>query len=148
MSNFGVAAVSGFTGALALTAVHQLAQYISADAPRMDVVGRRAIAAGLEAAGRPVPDEPTLQRWALAGDVLSNSLYYSMIACGRRPRVWARGAALGLAAGVGALVLPRQMGLGAPPRSYSAANQVMTVAWYTLGGLVAAAAAQSLIPHR
>ena len=148
MSSFGVAAVSGLSGALALTAVHQAAQYFTTDAPRMDVVGRRAIAAGIEASGHDAPDEPTLQRWALMGDVLSNTAYYSLIPAGRRPNVWTRALALGLAAGVGALVLPRRMGLGAPPRSYSVANQVMTVGWYTLGALVTAAVAESLIPHR
>ena len=143
MSSFGRAAVSGLSGALALTSVHQVARLLTADAPRMDVVGRRAIAAGIEATGREAPDETTLQRWALAGDVLSNSAYYSMVAWGRRPNVWTRGVALGLAAGIGALVLPRRMGLGDPPRSFKPANQLMTVAWYTIGGVVAASTASS-----
>lgn len=114
----------------------------------MDVVGRRGIAAGLDAAGRRVPDEPALQGMALAGDLVANSAYYSLVACGSHPAVWRRGLGLGLAAGAGALVLPQRLGLGAPPRSHSLANQVMTIAWYTIGGLVAAATASRLAPAR
>jgi hypothetical protein len=58
--------------------------------------------------------------------------------------VWPRAVALGLAAGIGALVLPRRLGLGDPPRSFRPANQVMTVAWYLLGALATAAAAKPL----
>jgi hypothetical protein len=140
-TSWGEALIAGAAGAVALTAVHQAARSFTADAPRMDVVGRRAIAAGLDRAGAEPPDERTLQRWALAGDLVSNSIYYSVVACGKPSNVWRRGLFLGLAAGVGALLLPQRMGLGAPPRSDSRANQLMTVAWYTIGGLAAAAAA-------
>jgi hypothetical protein len=89
---------------------------------------------------------PTLHRWALAADLIGNSIYYSMVACGRKPDLWRRGVALGLAAGAGALVLPGPLGLGTAPKSDRITNQVMTVAWYLIGGLAAAAAGQSL--HR
>jgi hypothetical protein len=142
-SNWGRAAVAGASGAVALTALHQVARMVTPDAPRMDVLGRRAIAAGMVAAGAEPPDETNLQRWALTGDILANTAYYSLIACGERPAVWRRALSMGLAAGAGALLLPQRMGLGAPPRSYSPANQAMTLAWYTLGGLVTAAVASA-----
>jgi hypothetical protein len=110
----------------------------------MDVLGERAIARALALRGEEVPPQPTLQRWALAGDLLANSAYYSLVACGRDAHVWRRGVALGLAAGAGALVLPRPLGLGDPPKSDQLANQIMTVAWYLIGGLAAAAAGQGL----
>jgi hypothetical protein len=135
---------AGTVGATALTAIHQLARAISDDAPRMDVVGSRAIVKTIEAAGGTVPSMPTVDRMALAGDLLCNSAYYSLIPCGRRAHVWPRAVALGLAAGIGALVLPRRLGLGDPPRSFRPANQVMTVAWYLLGALATAAAAKPL----
>jgi hypothetical protein len=55
---------------------------------------------------------------------------------------------LGLAAGGGALFLPERMGLGVPPKSELLSNQVMTVAWYLVGGLTAAATAQWLSARR
>lgn len=111
------ALLSGMAGAAALTAVHQAARMVSDHAPRMDVVGMRAIARGREAA-------------AMA--------YYSLAT------TWGRGAALGLLAGIGALMLPKRMGLGDPPGSEHVSNQIMTVAWYVVGGLAAAWTAQCL----
>ena len=106
-------------------------------APRMDVVGMRMLARDKETVGT-----PALNNLALAGDLVFNSAYYSMAT------TWMRGAALGIVAGVGALVLPRKLGLGDPPKSELLSNQVMTVAWYVLGGLAAAWTAKCLAEKR
>jgi hypothetical protein len=135
---------AGTVGAATLTTIHQLARTVSDDAPRMDVVGGRAVVKTIEAAGGTVPSLAAVDRIALAGDLFCNSAYYSLVACGRDAHVWRRAVALGLAAGIGALVLPQRIGLGEPPRSYRPANQIMTVAWYLLGALAAAAAAKPL----
>ena len=141
--------VSGIAGAVALTAVHQAAKMVSGSAPQMDVLGMRAIAQATGTSG--MADESAdvdsarnrgLYKYALAGDMLANSAYYSMAT------TWTRGAVLGLAAGIGALVLPRRIGLGDPPHSELLSNQIMTVAWYTLGGLAAAWTAQCLARKR
>jgi hypothetical protein len=71
-----------------------------------------------------------------------NSAYYALAT------TWKRGVVLGLAAGVGALVLPQRMGLGDPPKSDRLSNKVMTVAWYVVGGLAAAATATRLATSR
>lgn len=143
-SNLGEALLCGAMGAAALTTVHQLAQRATDDAPRMDVVGMRALARGLESRGTPIAEGEQLYRATLAGELVSNTLYYALVPLGRGRDVWTRGAALGLAAGIAALLLPRRMGLGDPPRSDRAANQIMTVAWYLIGGLSAAATAVCL----
>jgi hypothetical protein len=135
---------AGTVGAATLTAIHQLARAVSDDAPRMDVVGSRAVVRSIEAAGGTVPSMQAVEGMALAGDLVCNSAYYSLIACGRRAHVWPRAVALGLAAGIGAIVLPRRMGLGDPPHSHRRDTQVMTVAWYLLGALATAAAAKPL----
>jgi hypothetical protein len=135
--------VSGMAGAVALTAVHQAARAVSDTAPQMDVVGMRALARGGEMAGAESPEtHKGLYRAALAGDLICNSAYYSLATTYRR------GAALGLLAGIGALVLPQRLGLGAPPRSELLSNQVMTVAWYLVGGLAAAATSTWLANRR
>ena len=144
LSNWARAYAAGVAGATALTAVHQVAHRVFEDAPRMDVVGERGIARGVEAAGGTPPAGSALHRFALAGDLFANSAYYSLVACGSRANVWKRGVVLGLAAGAGALALPRHMGLGDPPRSDRVPNQIMTVAWYLVGGLAAAAFAARL----
>lgn len=105
----------------------------------MDVLGGRAIARTIQATGGTPPPASTLRRWALAGDLLANSAYYSLVACGRDAHVWRRAVVLGMAAGLGALLLPPHIGLGDPPHSERPANQIMTVAWYLLGALATAA---------
>ena len=136
--------IAGMCGAVALTAVHQLARRVTHEAPRMDVLGERAIARTIRAAGGTLPLQPTLHRWALAGDLIANSAYFSLVACGRDAHTWNRGVAMGLAAGAGALVLPRRIGLGDAPKSTHIPNQLMTVAWYLIGGLTAACAGRAL----
>jgi len=136
------ALLSGLAGAAALTVLHESVRRIRPDAPRMDTLGRRAIARGMEAVGLEAPPEDQLQAVALGGDIVANTLYYSL-ACLGRPSL-ARGAALGAAAGVGALVLAPLMGLGSRPGSRTSQTAAMTVAWYTAGGLAASAAHQAL----
>ena len=130
--------------AVTLTPVHQVARAVTEDAPRMDVVGMRAIEKGIRAAGAEPGSADSLYPVALAGDIACNSAYYALVAAGRHPNVWARGVMLGLGAGLGALLLPRRLGLGDPPRSHRMANQIMTMAWYPIGGLAAAATAACL----
>lgn len=137
MNKFSKAIIAGAAGAAALTTVHELARGRVPHAPRMDVLGKRAVARLTE---RPLTDERSrdLERLSLAGDLLANSMYYALVGAGTRRRVWQRGAMLGAAAGAGALVLPERIGLGRPPDSDAIANQIMTVAWYLVGGIAAA----------
>ena len=107
------------------------------DAPRMDVLGERGLRKLLGLANVPQPDHDTAYGLTLAGDLLSNGLYYSMV--GRGKGTWWRGALLGVAAGVGGVVLPGPLGLGEAPSNRTPQTKAMTVAWYTIGGLAAAA---------
>jgi predicted cobalt transporter CbtA len=135
------ALVSGVAGAVAVTAVHETARRTIPQAPRMDVIGRRGIAKSMYALGTEPPHGQRLQNAALAGDVVSNSLYYSLIGLGSdSPRAtWKRGLLLGVAAGIGAVLLPPVLGLGRQPGSRGPFTHLLTVAWYTIGGLAAAA---------
>jgi hypothetical protein len=132
------ALLSGLAGAAALTVLHETVRRVRSDAPRMDTLGRRAIAKGLEAAGLETPPENQLQAVALGGDIVANTLYYSL-ACLGKPSL-ARGAVLGAAAGLGALVLAPLVGLGSRPGSRTPQTAAMTVAWYMAGGLAASVA--------
>jgi hypothetical protein len=131
------AVAGGVAGACALTALHESARRTVPDAPRMDVLGMRAIERGLHGLGYEAPDEERLHQAALAGDIVSNSLYYSLIGLGRPENAVRNGALLGLLAGVGGVLLPGPMGLGEAPSNRTRATQAMTVAWYLVGGLAA-----------
>ena len=142
-TTFNTALISGAAGAVALTAVHQAARAFTENAPRMDVVGMRALARGATAAGSEAPKTHAgLYGATLAGDLIANSVYFSLAT------TYTRGTVLGIMAGIGALVLPERIGLGVPPKSELLSNQVMTVAWYLVGGLAAAATAQCLAARR
>ncbi|GHA67056.1 hypothetical protein GCM10007389_20230 [Pontibacter akesuensis] len=130
--------VSGLAGACVLTLVHESVRRFVPDAPRMDVLGMRSISKLMRMADEEPPqDQEGLHTMALAGDVLSNSLYYSLAGTGIN--AWWRGAILGVAAGAGAVLLPGPLGLGEAPSNRTTQTQAMTVGYYLLGGLVAAA---------
>lgn len=138
---------SGLAGACALTLVHQTARKLTDKAPRADILGMRALAKAIRRTGRQSPPDDQLYPMALAGDLVANSLYYSLVGTDGGPGTWLRGAALGLGAGLGALALPGPLGLGSRPTNRTGATRVMTVAWYLLGGL-AAAGVSALIARR
>lgn len=129
---------SGLTGAVVLTALHQGLRELVPDAPRMDVLGRRAISRTMRAAGMSPPHGDRLQRLALAGDIAANTAYYAFVGVGGgRRAALGRGLGLGLLAGLGAVFLPPLLGLGARPSRATTARALLTVALYTAGGLAA-----------
>ena len=137
---------SGVAGAVAVNLVHETARRAIPRAPRMDVIGRRGIAKTAYALGVEPPHGGRLQAVTFAGDVVSNSLYYSLIGLGSdhaRP-TWRRGLLLGLAAGLGAVFLPPVIGLGRQPGHRGLLTHLLTVTWYTIGGLVAAGVLRAL----
>src|SRR5215207_1406053 len=94
----------GLAGAAAVTLIHETIKRIVPQAPRMDLLGMNAISKGLGAAGLKKPNQEKLFTLALAGDLLSNSLYYSMAGIGKEKNAWLRASLLGLAAGIGAVL--------------------------------------------
>jgi hypothetical protein len=131
----------GTVGAVALTALHELTRRNVRHAPRMDVIGMRALSKTVRALGRRPARGDRLFRQTLLGDLAANALYYSLASGRHAPR---RGLLLGAAAGLGAAVLPPVLGLGRSPGARWPATPLMTVALYTLGGLAAGAAALAL----
>jgi hypothetical protein len=138
------AVISGTVGAVALNVLHETARQLYDHAPRMDVIGMRALAQSMRAANQSPPPRDTLYWLTLAGDVISNGLYYSLVGLGKQPHVWRRGIMLGLLAGVGAVALPQPLGLGRQPSARFPVTQILTVLWYLIGGIVAAATARQL----
>jgi|SRR5690349_7823553 hypothetical protein len=138
----GRALVSGIAGAAVLTSLHEVARRVVPHAPRMEVIGERALSDSMKAAGMRPPRGNQLFRATLLGELVSNALYYSVVGAGSRARALRRGVLLGLAAGLGAVLLPPRIGLGRPPGNKPSVTPLLTIAWYTAGGLAAALAAQ------
>lgn len=138
------ALTSGIAGALVLTGLHETARRLMPHAPRMDVIGERALSRSIAAVGRNPPKGRQLYRTTLAGELLSNALYYSLVGTGSGSHVLRRGLVIGLAAGLGAVLLPPRVGLGNQPGEKAPLTPLLTIAWYTAGGLAAAAIASAL----
>ena len=130
----------GIAGAIALTLLHETVRRVNANAPRMDLLGMQALAKSLKSVDAPLPDENKLFQITMAGDIFSNAFYYSIAGIGGKKGVLLRGTLLGLAAGIGAVYLPKPLGLNSAPASRTLQTKIMTVALYLTGGLVAGAA--------
>jgi hypothetical protein len=129
----------GLAGACAVTLIHESVRKIVPKAPRMDLLGMNAISKGLNAAGIKTPTDNKLYTLALAGDILSNSLYYALAGRGDEKNVWLKSSMLGLAAGIGAVLLPGPLGLEEKHSARSTETKLMTIGLYVTGALVATA---------
>ena len=140
--------IGGFAGAMALNVVHQSLKQVIDEAPAVDEIGKEALNKGLKNIGAKPLKGDTLFLSTLAADVTSNALYYSLIGWGSRKNLFTRGVAYGLAAGVGALVLTKPMGLNDRPVTKTTTTKLLTVGYYLLGGIVAAATIKALSQKR
>ena len=129
---------SGLAGAATVTVLNETVRRAAPGrAPRMELLGMRAAKAGFEAADVEVPPRRQLMPMTFAAEAVSNTAYYSLVGLARPENAVLTGALLGLAAGVGAVMLPGPMGLGEGPSARSTETKLMTVAWYLAGGLAA-----------
>lgn len=136
---WGAALLSGLAGALTVNLLNEGVRQVLPHAPRIEVIGERALRDVVGAAGATPPRGRALYRWTLGADLLSNALYFGLVGLGAGSGVTTRGAALGLVAGVGAATLPGPLGLGRQPGARRVLTPLLTVTWYLAGGLVAAA---------
>jgi hypothetical protein len=133
-------AIGGLAGACALTVLNESVKKIDKDAPRLDLLGMNAVAKIMKGSGIKPTSSGQLKPVSLAGDLISNSLYYGMASgAPDKKSTLIRGALLGLGAGVGAVSLAKPLGLDERASMASVKTKVLTVAWYVVGGLVAAA---------
>lgn len=132
--------LGGLAGACTLTLLNESVKKIDKDAPRMDLLGMNAVARLMKGNNILTQTAGKLFPIALAGDLVSNSLYYSMADTPNRKSTLIRGSLLGLGAGLGAVVLPKTLGLSDDATTRTLKTKVLTVAWYVIGGLAAAAA--------
>lgn len=142
--SFAKATASGLVGACTLTLIHESARRVIPNAPRMDILGMRVIARSFKQFGGGTLSADQAHTMSLVGDIVSNSLYYSLVGLAKPRNALLLGTALGLAAGVGAVVLPAQVGLGDAPSGRTNETKAMTVGWYLAGGVVAGLVFQAL----
>lgn len=131
--------IGGLAGACALTLINQVVSKVDREAPRLDLLGMNAVAKFFKGSHAAPSFVQKLFPVSMAGDLMSNTLYYALASSQSKDKTLIKGLALGVGAGLGAVVLPKPMGLDASTTNLTRKTQAMTVAWYIIGGLVAAA---------
>jgi len=139
------ALAGGFAGAVTLNLIHEGYRKMDKDAPKIHLIGEEALLKMLKSVKLPLPkNRDEIYKWTMTGDIISNAAYYSLIAAGKPKSLLNRGLLLGLAAGIGGVVTPAKMGLNNAPTDRTLETKVLTVLWYTLGGLAAAGVMKAL----
>jgi hypothetical protein len=135
-----VSVMGGLAGAAALTLVNETVKRVDKDAPRLDLLGTNAAAKIMKGTNLKTPAfAQNLFPAALAGDLISNTLYFGMAQAETKSKTLVRGALLGLGAGVGAVTFAKPLGIDSNPKMHPVKTNALTIAYYVLGGLVAAA---------
>lgn len=130
--------IAGIGGAVLLNILHESLKHANDNMPRIDLVGTEALQKSLNYIGQSIEDPQKLYYATLAGDLVSNGGYYALIFCTEK-HIWTRAIALGLAAGVGAVVLPAKLGLDDQPVAKNDTVKALTIGYYLFGALSAAA---------
>jgi hypothetical protein len=130
--------LAGLGGAIALNVLHESLKGKDNDMPRIDLLGEEALNKGLAWFGSGIKDPDRLYQATLAGDVVGNALYYSMIGVGGNKLIWPKAILSGLAAGLGAIALPAPMELDDRPVARNTKVKILTVGYYLAGAMVTA----------
>ena len=140
----GSAVIGGLAGAAALTLLHEAIKQHDPKAPRMDLLGMMALSKIIRSTGKTPPSENRLYVYTMLGDLLSNAAYYSLAGVGKQRHMLQKGLGLGIAAALGALFLPKPLHLNPQYSNRTTHTQVLTVSYYLIGSLVAAALMKAL----
>ncbi len=133
------ALAGGLAGAVTLNLIHEGYRQFDGNAPKIHLIGEEVLLKTLKAAYLPLPKNlDQLYLWTLAVDIISNTGYYGLIGAGKPKSLQKRGLILGLTAGLVSVFTPKKMGLNNAPTNRTVETKVLTVLWYTLGGLAAA----------
>lgn len=122
--------LAGLGGAIALNLLHEIVRNNFDNVPEVNKVGEKALNKSLETVDMKITDKDQLYAATLAGDVISNGIYYAATATSGFNLV------SGVAAGVGAVILPEKMGLDDSPVAGSTQKKLMTVGYYLFGAVV------------
>jgi hypothetical protein len=136
------ALLAGAVGAATTNLLHEAVRRTVPNAPRVDLLGMQALAKLIAMQTTP-PSGDVLYAMTFAGDLISNTLYFSVVRSVPRRFALPAGIVAGALAGVGGVVLPKPMGLSTKPTARTALTQALTVALYTAGGIAAGLAARS-----
>ena len=123
--------IAGFGGAIALSALDNYVRKHFDEVPEFSEMGEQVIDKSLDVVNLQVKDHDKLYNATVAGDVITNGIYYSLTPFKMSTLVGALG-------GLGAIALPKQLGLDNEPIAGTDKKKMITVGYYVFGALVAA----------
>lgn len=135
---------AGLMGSIALNILHETVRKNLNNVPEVNLLGAEAVNKTLSQYGRPIQDPDDLHKVTLELDLIANAVYYSTIGSSGK-YIWPKAIAMGLTAGIGALKLPKPLGLDPTPVTETTQKQVLTVGYYLFGALVTALALKTIL---
>ena len=128
--------IAGLAGATALNILHETLKKQNPNRPRIDLLGENALQKTFGYFGAQIDGGDNLYKATLASDIVSNSLYYSLIGSNNAKYIWPKVVFMGLSAGIGAITLPEPLGLDETPVAKNDEVKLLTVAYYLFGAIV------------
>lgn len=128
--------IAGLAGAVALNILHESLKRTSHNMPRLDLLGEQALQKTINYFGGHMDKEKNLYKATLAGDIIGNTLYYSLIGASNPKYLWPKVAIMGLSAGFGAITLPEPMGLDSQQVAKNEQVKALTVGYYLVGAVI------------
>lgn len=121
--------LAGLGGAIALNILHEIVRKNCNNVPHINELGEEALQKATDGTSLEISDPNKLYAATLAGDIVSNAIYYGTTATNHN-------FTSGLAAGLGAIVLPKKLGLDDSPVAENNKKKIMTVGYYLFGAIV------------
>lgn len=121
--------IAGLGGAIALNILHETIRKNFDDVPHINELGEEALVKVMDKTSINITGENSLYTTTLVGDIVSNGVYYATTAT-------KNDLTSGLLAGVGAIMLPKKIGLNDEPVASNNKKKAMTVGYYIFGALV------------
>lgn len=133
----------GLAGALSVRLIQEILKRVDPTAPRLDLLRKQATFKIADKINNGSTTAATLNRYSAAGDIISNTLYFSLTAAAGKKAIPV-GSLLGLGMGAGAISLPAKLGLNSYFTGGTRKRKLMTMGMYLIGGLVAASVTKCL----
>lgn len=133
----------GLAGASVLSVLHEIFKKVDKHTPRQESLGINTIAKAVKVINGNSVTHQKLVHLPLVGELIANTLYFSLAGLGSKKNLLMRSALLGLTAGLGTLVLPQHLGL-TESVDQPMKTKVTTIAGIFIGSLIAAAAIKAI----
>lgn len=123
--------VAGIGGAVALNTLHKIVKNNFHGVPNFDELEGEAIDKSLGKMNLQLKDSDKLYNATVAGDIVTNAIYYTFTP-------FKMNTVIGALGGLGAMVIPKKLGLDNTPIAGTDKKKMITVGYYVFGALVAA----------